>query len=135
MLLLVMGLLLLTAQQRQLDSAVLLAASQQRYLLAYNQASSALSWGLSDTWPRQTLQATTWQCRQLGSEALQACIRPSSRANLLIVRGTGEAPGAEPLWLYQLASATQQGESITLHAQKGGWLDFCPEKRATDCEG
>ncbi|CAI2790265.1 Protein of uncharacterised function (DUF2509) [Serratia ficaria] len=47
MLLLVMGLMLLNAQHRQLDQALLLASDQRRYLLAYNQAASALSWGMA----------------------------------------------------------------------------------------
>jgi len=42
LMLLVMGLMLLNAQHRQLDHALLLASDQQRYLLAYNQAVSAL---------------------------------------------------------------------------------------------
>lgn len=50
MLLLALGLMLLNAQHRQLDNALLLAADQQRYLQAYNQAASALSWGMSQRW-------------------------------------------------------------------------------------
>ncbi|WP_447886282.1 YgdB family protein [Serratia fonticola] len=133
MLLLVMGLMLLTAQQRQLDSALLLAVDQQRYLRAYNQAASALSWGLTQPWPRESLQASHWSCQQISSEALQACARLSARTGLVMVRGAGDVAGAEPLWLYQLA--TQQGGAggYLLKAQKGGWLDFCPEKRESDC--
>ncbi|ATM77125.1 MULTISPECIES: YgdB family protein [Serratia] len=133
MLLLVMGLMLLTAQQRQLDSALLLAVDQQRYLRAYNQAASALSWGLAQPWPRESLQASHWSCQQISGEALQACARLSARTGLVMVRGAGDIAGSEPLWLYQLA--TQQGGAggHLLKAQKGGWLDFCPEKRESDC--
>lgn len=130
MLLLVMGLMLLTAQQRQLDSALLLAVDQQRYLRAYNQAASALSWGLAQSWPREALQATRWSCQQMSGEALLACARLSARTGLVMVRGAGDVTGAEPLWLYQLA--TQNGGN-RLKAQRGGWLDFCPEKRESDC--
>lgn len=133
MLLLVMGLMLLTAQQRQLEGALLLAADQQRYLRAYNQAASALSWGLAQPWPRESLQATKWSCQQLGGEALLACARISAHSGLVMVRGAGDIVGSEPLWLYQLATQSGGAGSHMLKAQKGGWLDFCPEKRESDC--
>ncbi|TQI81948.1 uncharacterized protein DUF2509 [Serratia fonticola] len=133
MLLLVMGLMLLTAQQRQLDSALLLAADQQRYLIAYNQAASALSWGLAQQWPRASLRATRWHCLPKNAQALQACARLSSRSGIVVVRGEGDIAGSEPLWLYQLATEVREAGGIKLIAQKGGWLDFCPEKRESDC--
>ncbi|WP_431225226.1 YgdB family protein [Serratia sp. L9] len=134
MLMLVMGLMLLTAQQRQLDSALLLVADRQHYLKAYNQAASGLSWGLAQSWPRGSLQATSWYCLQQSSDALQTCARLSSRSGVVVVRGAGEIAGAEPVWLYQLATEAPGDGSIKLTVQKGGWLDFCPEKRATDCD-
>lgn len=133
MLLLVMGLMLLTAQQRQLDSALLLAVDQQRYLRAYNQAASALSWGLSQPWPQSVLQSSRWYCLPVNSDALQACARYSSRADIVVVRGAGAPLGGEPLWLYQLATEVQEMGNSRFKAQKGGWLDFCPEKRERDC--
>ncbi|MHA7845573.1 YgdB family protein [Serratia sp. D1N4] len=133
MLLLVMGLMLLNAQQRQLDSALLLAVDQQRYLRAYNQAVSALNWGLVQQWPREQLTATRWHCRPLPTDALQACVRRSSRIGIVVVRGAGVIANAEPLWLYQLASETNTVGDVALQAEKGGWLDFCPEKKESDC--
>jgi hypothetical protein len=138
MLLLLMGLLLLTAQQKQLDSALLLATDQQRYLKAYNQAASALSWGLVQPWPRVTLSATEWYCLQTDSDALSACARLSARPGVIMLRGQGDIPRSAPLWLYQLTTEaskgeTIKGETISLQALKGGWLDFCPEKRGSDC--
>lgn len=64
MLLLVIRLMLLNAQHRQLDHALLLAGGQQRYLLAYNQAASALSWKMAQRWPRDQLTINSWLCRQ-----------------------------------------------------------------------
>lgn len=133
MLLLVMGLMLLTAQQRQVDSALLLATDQQRYLRAYNQAASALSWGLVQQWPAEYLRASQWHCLREQTEALLACIRRSTRTGIVMVRGAGEMPGAEPMWLYQLATEVRTAGNLRLKAEKGGWLDFCPEKRESDC--
>ncbi len=99
MLLLALGLMLLNAQHRQLDNALLLAADQQRYLQAYNQAASALSWGMSQRWPRTELSAAAWLCRQRAE--LTACARLSARVGVVTVRGLGEMRGGEPLWLYQ----------------------------------
>ncbi|WP_417903524.1 YgdB family protein [Chania multitudinisentens] len=133
MLLLVMGLMLLNAQQRQLDSALLLAVDQQRYLRAYNQAVSALNWGLVQSWPREQLTTARWQCQQLLADTLQACARRSSRPGIVLVRGAGIIPESEPLWLYQLAAETSAVGDIRLQTEEGGWLDFCPEKKESDC--
>ncbi|WON78959.1 YgdB family protein [Serratia sp. UGAL515B_01] len=133
MMLLVVGLMMLTAQHRQLDSALLLAADQQRYLRAYNQAASALSWGLAQSWPRTSLQTRHWHCQEWQDEALLACVKRLGLGGVVMVRGAGQIPGAEPLWLYQLATEFGGEGGINLKAQKGGWLDFCPAKRESDC--
>lgn len=77
MLLLVMGLILLNAQQCQLDHALLLAGDQQRYLLAYNQASSALSWRMMQRSPRDQLTINAWLCRQ--ASGLTAYVKLSDK--------------------------------------------------------
>lgn len=133
MLLLALGLTLLNAQHRQLDNALLLAVDQQRYLQAYNQAASALSWGMLQRWPRTELSATAWLCRQRAE--LTACARLSARAGVVTVRGLGEMRGGEPLWLYQWGAFHGEEAVGRVQAQPGGRLDFCPEKRLADCEG
>ncbi len=133
MLLLALGLMLLNAQHRQLDNALLLAADQQRYLQAYNQAASALSWGMSQRWPRAELSAAVWLCRQRAE--LTACARLSARAGVVTIRGLGEMRGGEPLWLYQWGTFNGAETAGKVQAQPGGRLDFCPEKRLTDCDG
>ncbi|RLM08812.1 YgdB family protein [Gibbsiella quercinecans] len=132
LLLLAMGLMLLTAQQRQLDNALLMAADQQQYLRAYNQAASALAWGLTQRWPQAELRAGAWHCRQQGSDNLKACARPASREGVVVLRGMGEMRNMSPFWLYAL---TVPGAGDLLIAEPGGWLDFCPEKNAADCDG
>lgn len=132
MLLLALGLMLLNAQHRQLDNALLLAADQQRYLQAYNQAASALSWGMIQRWPRADLTAAAWLCRQRAE--LTACARLSARAGVVMVRGLGEMRGGEALWLYQLGKFDDEDPTGGLIAQPGGRLDFCPEKKAADCD-
>lgn len=131
MLVLVMGLLLLGAQQKQLDSALLLGVEQRRYLQAYNRASSALNWGLTQSWPPSLLNAGAWRCQRQPASGLQACVKRASRADMILLRGLGEIPAADPLWLYQLAMPDAHGR---LRAEPGGWLDFCPEKDAAACE-
>lgn len=131
MLLLVMGLMLLNAQHRQLDSALLLAADQQRYLQAYNQAASALNWGVAQSWPRNRLAVNGWWCRQTAE--LRTCAKLSAQAGIVLVRGDGAMSEGEPLRLYQLAKPDGEGDTFGLRAEIGGWLDFCPEKREADC--
>ncbi|MCS3407353.1 YgdB family protein [Serratia sp. AKBS12] len=129
MLLLAMGLMLLTAQQRQLDNALLLAADQQRYLVAYNQAASALNWGMVQPWPVARLTVQRWHCLRHLAE-LQVCGKMSVRAGIVVLRGQGTLAGDRPLWLYQLAMPDDKGK---LAAVTGGRLDFCPEKNEADC--
>ena len=133
MLLLALGLMLLNAQHRQLDNALLLAADQQRYLQAYNQAASALSWGMSQRWPRADLTAAAWLCRQHAE--LTACARLSARAGVVTIRGLGEMRGGETLWLYQWGAFDGAEAAGKVQGQPGGRLDFCPEKRLADCDG
>ncbi|NIH11356.1 MAG: YgdB family protein [Serratia symbiotica] len=129
--LLVMGFMLLNAQHRQLDHALLLAGDQQRYLLAYNQAASALSWGMAQRWPRDQLTINGWLCRQ--ASGLTACVRLSAKRGLLMVRGAGEIRGSDPLWLYQLSKLESVDRDVGLIAESGGWLDFCPDQKSTVC--
>ncbi|CAI0696991.1 MULTISPECIES: YgdB family protein [Serratia] len=131
MLLLVMGLMLLNAQHRQLDQALLLASDQRRYLLAYNQAASALSWGMAQRWPLERLSGQRWLCRP--GFGFSACVRLSARQGVVLVRGEGEMRGGEPLRLYQLARAGGDAADVELMAEPGGWLDFCPEKGPAGC--
>ena len=132
MMLLVMGLMLLNAQHRQLDSALLLAADEKRYLLAYNQAASALSWGVAQSWSHGQLNESGWWCRQ--TTELRACAKLSSQAGIVLVRGEAPMNGAEPLRLYQRSKPEGATGEIALRAETGGWLDFCPEKKQADCE-
>lgn len=132
MMLLVMGLMLLNAQQRQLNSALLLASDQQRYLQAYNQAASALSWGMAQRWPLGGLNADGWLCRRNGG--LTACARLSAREGIVLLRGEGALRGGPPLRLYQQSKPEGARAEVGLVAEPGGWLDFCPEKREAGCE-
>ncbi|MDW5501962.1 YgdB family protein [Pseudomonas lundensis] len=131
MMLLVMGLMLLNAQHRQLDSALLLAADEKRYLQAYNQAASALSWGVAQSWPRGRLATNGWWCQQ--ASELRACAKLSAQAGIVLVRGDALVNHDEPLRLYQRAKPDGVGGDISLRAETGGWLDFCPEKKQADC--
>ncbi|MGE6303477.1 YgdB family protein [Serratia liquefaciens] len=132
MMLLVMGLMLLNAQRRQLDSALLLATDEMRYLRAYNQAASALSWGVAQSWSHGQLNESGWWCRQ--TTELRACAKLSSQAGIVLVRGEAPMNGTEPLRLYQRSKPEGATGDIALRAETGGWLDFCPEKKQADCE-
>ncbi|CAI0957555.1 YgdB family protein [Serratia grimesii] len=131
MMLLVLGLMLLNAQHRQLDSALLLSADEKHYLQAYNQAVSALSWGVAQSWPRDRLVTTDWWCQK--TDALRACAKLSAQTGIVLVRGEAEMNHGEPLRIYQRTKPDGTESSIGLVAEAGGWLDFCPEKKQVDC--
>lgn len=127
MLLLALGLMLLNAQHRQLDNALLLAADQQRYLQAYNQAASALSWGMSQRWPRAELSAAAWLCRQ--RVELTACARLSTRAGVVTVRGLGEMHGGSRFGCINGACLTMQ-RLLARCKRSQGAAGFLPREKA-----
>ncbi|KAA8997775.1 DUF2509 family protein [Affinibrenneria salicis] len=151
MLLLVVGLLLVGGLRQQLDAAVRLGNDEHRYLRAFNQALSSLSWGASLDWPRHE----GWQCRQFSRDGLTACLLMTGRADEdVVLRGEGQLPGeARSLRLYQRARMPGPADDVAdvfagapgrvdnvpaadgaLRMLAQGWLDFCPLREEGLCE-
>lgn len=122
--LLVLATLMLHGMQRQLDASLSLVADEQQYVQDFQQAQSALNWGLRQKW---TL-ATGWSCQIEGQYRWRACLLRRDD-NKGIVFGEPLLQGAsspdaklEPLRLWHWVTFYGDG----LKPLPGGWIDFCP---------
>lgn len=132
MLISVIGLLLMSGLQRQLDAAIQMGNDERHYLRAFNQALSSLNWGMHLDWP--PLQ-DDWTCQTLAADTLNVCLKRASDEGLGLLRGEGLLPSQRrSLFLYQrVAFSGLASERITLQIVSRGWLDFCPDKQAGRC--
>jgi len=134
-----LGLLALNTLNQHLNSALALTGQEHRYLQAWQQAASSLSWGASQRWLLST--SPTWQCQSLttgpaADRPLRSCVRPSHRPGIFILKGEGQGlEGEAPLVLYQLASHNKQARGSAIFTPlKGGWVDFCPLPTPRGCD-
>ncbi|QTF10869.1 YgdB family protein [Brenneria izadpanahii] len=132
MLISIVGLLLMSGLQRQLDAAMRTGSDERHYLRAFNQALSSLNWAMSLRWRDA---GTHWQCRTLATEGLKACLRKASDDVQWLLRGEGRLPASQrPLVLYRrVAALTSESQHVTLQSVPHGWLDFCPDKDSELC--
>jgi hypothetical protein len=141
---LLLGLAALTAWQRRMDVSLTLIQDQARYMTAFHQAESALSWGLRQSW-----QGDRKQCLHPPGEGFRACLQASVVSERWILRGeSAVVPGLPaPLCLYRLVtirplrSPERDGDDAysgspqepDVHSSyyalvplPGGWLDYPP---------
>lgn len=126
-----LGMIALNSLQQQLSAGLALTSHQHRYAIAWENAASSLSWGVSEPW-KLTAQ-TKWQCQTLTVGIMTAgsgrtCVRPSLREDVFVVRGEGRSSEeGEPVILYQQVSAQKQADGLLIFSPlRQGWLDFCP---------
>jgi len=98
---------------------------EKQYYIAENRALSSIQWAITLDWLPVTL---VWQCQNLPSLELNACIKKSSLpvGNYILVRGQ-----FAQINRYHLA--TYNGDGM-LVIDKGHWLDYCPENRQSNCD-
>lgn len=133
MLISIMGLILMSGLQRQLDATVQMGNDERHYLRAFNQALSSLSWGMNVGWP--PLQ-DSWTCQKMATDMLNVCLKKSTSEGVGILRGEGVLPfQRRPLFLYQrVVLSGMASDRLTLQFASRGWLDFCPDKEAERCD-
>lgn len=132
MLISIVGLLLMSGLQRQLDAAMRMANDERRYLRAFNQALSSLNWAQSLRW-RDAQDG--WQCQTMATEELKVCLTKASGEGIWLLRGEGSIPAASrPLTAYQrVVALTSTAGHVTLQPVARGWLDFCPDRDEIRC--
>jgi Protein of unknown function (DUF2509). len=122
--LMTVGLILLTGFNLLINSWQKTVIMEIDYYKRFNHASSSLTWGIYQKWATPT---TSWQCLTQSTYQLKACIKKSALTidNYVLVRGE-----ASHVFLFTLAHY----ENNQLVVEKGHWLDYCPEKKSSNCE-
>lgn len=88
-----------------------------------NLAESALSWGLNQPWPPVT---SNWFCLNYRPN-VKSCLKQSKSFKGLILTGESQS-----IKRYRLISQSESGKLVP---HRNGWLDYCPEKKESDCDG
>jgi hypothetical protein len=96
---------------------------EKRYYHHFNQAISALNWGLQQRWPSPSQH---WYCQAFTDSQIMSCIKQSKHTGFTVIKGISAS-----LPLYALVIYYPDGR---LYFTKGQWLDFCPEPNEVDCE-
>ncbi|WP_192458062.1 YgdB family protein [Musicola keenii] len=131
MLMLVIGMLILSGLQRQLEAQMLQDRDEQRALEDFNLASSALKWGLTLEW---RIDDDGWQCQSAGVDALRACLRLNAGGRIGLLRGERLAAGvARPAAFYYRVVPALINDRPIIQPIAGGWLDVCPVAGAQNC--
>ncbi|MGA5657520.1 YgdB family protein [Rahnella contaminans] len=135
-----LGLIALNSLQQQLSAGLALTSSQHRFVIAWENASTVLAWGVQQSWKAST--GSDWQCQDVAAGLLisgkgRVCVRPSLRPDLFLLRGEGQmAEGGEPVMQFQQASVKNKTDgTLVFIPLKQGWLDFCPETNELICNG
>lgn len=135
-----LGLIALNSLQQQLSAGLALTSSQHRFVIAWENASTALAWGVQQSWKAST--GSDWQCQDVAAGILisgkgRVCMRPSLRPDVFLLRGAGQmAESGEPVIHFQKASGKKQADgTLVFIPLKQGWLDFCPETNELICNG
>ena len=133
-----LGLIALNSLQQQLSAGLALTSNQHRYVIAWENAASSLTWGSRQSW--KDSNEPVWQCRDvvagiIASGTGKVCVRPSLRQDIFLVRGEGRiSKGNDPVMQYQQVSVNKQASGeVTFMPLKQGWLDFCPEADEMAC--
>lgn len=96
----------------------------KRYYQQFNQAQSSIEWAMTQQW---TIPTEHWQCQELLTYQLSACIKVAGLLNGEYVIVKGEF---QQFKLFHLA--TLYNGKLTL--QQGHWLDYCPNNKSQYCE-
>lgn len=118
LLLLVIGSLILTGLNLQLDAFTRVVSRERQLILQQANVQSALEWGKSQLWP----VGPGIQCKK-GSHG-RVCLRVTEDNRVLLIAGSGE------LLLWR-GGIIQDGRVLF---SPHGWSDFCPLKEGALCQ-
>ncbi|WP_120508914.1 YgdB family protein [Rahnella bruchi] len=133
-----LALIALSSLQQQLSAGLALTSNQHRFVIAWENASSALAWGISQPW--KAFSDARWQCQDvpamlISSDGGRVCVRASLRQDVYVLRAEGTTgEGKATVKLFQQASMKKQADGkLSFSPLKQGWLDFCPEADEQVC--
>uniref|UniRef100_UPI0036D8AE81 YgdB family protein n=1 Tax=Photorhabdus sp. RM322S TaxID=3342825 RepID=UPI0036D8AE81 len=132
LMLLAVSLMMLKALHHHLDNALIMMVDERRYLKAFQQAESALSWGMAQSWLLYRDKTEEWYCLQQQEFHLTSCLKRYS-SNFFLLKGVAEVASGQFVGLYQWMKLISSGGSDSLIPVESGWLDFCPEADTGFC--
>ncbi|SQH14421.1 DUF2509 family protein [Providencia heimbachae] len=128
--LMTMGLLLLKAihyyQERARDELL----REIKYVEVFNQAESALAWGLGQLWKGDRSRKASWECKQVPTLLWHSCLKHYS-GSIFILSGKSNFKQGEQINVYRwvkLVAGTQK-----IQARTQSWLDYCPVEKKGFC--
>lgn len=121
LMLLILGALLLTGHNQQLNTLLLIVNAESRSIRQQAMAHSAMEWARTLAW----LPAKERQCHTHPSQPWWACLRTNGTEGQLL------SAGSEGTILWRLGSDVAGKVVFSPH----GWSDFCPIKEAALCQG
>ncbi|MGV3344675.1 DUF2509 family protein [Enterobacteriaceae bacterium LUAb1] len=124
LLILMMGGVLLTLSQQQLERGMALAWDEGQYQQAWQDAESVLNWGLTQSWTEKN----SIDCRTLADIQGQVCLLPQKDRRLLLRAEGGAACYRLTHWRWVTRRQTR------LIPLNHGWIDFCPLNERAACE-
>lgn len=119
LLLLVLGSLILTGLNQQLETFSALVGSERNAILHQAGVQSTLEWGKVQQWALQP----DVQCRQPGQQS-RVCLRLLNDNQVLLIAGDHD------VLLWQLGAIIERHIRFSPH----GWTDFCPLKENALCQ-
>lgn len=119
LLLLMLGSLMLTGLNQQLDALMRIVRADSEALYHQATAQSALEWGRTLPWPTDADAA----CQQHPQQPWRACLRILAQRAVLITSSGG-------ITLWRLGEMSAEGVVFLPH----GWSDFCPLKESALCQ-
>lgn len=119
LLLLMLGSLMLTGLNQQLDALMRIVRADSQAIYHQATAQSALEWGRTLSWQTQVDAV----CQQHPQQPWRACLRILDARAVLIASSGG-------ITLWRQGEVTAEGVIFLPH----GWRDFCPLKESALCQ-
>lgn len=103
---------------------------EKKYIQAFNQAESALSWGVIQSWQLNNTKNAGWQCQQEPSQSWMSCIKHYKGSQFIL---TGRSPykgnGYVSVYRWVVPIVGTQKVQVRMN----GWLDYCPVDKKGFC--
>lgn len=129
MLLMAIGMVLLTAQHRQMAERAAHYTKEREYLQSYQWAISALSWAVMQTWPAEEADKQ----RQRHASGWEACLFADKTGEQWILSGQDIRQNGRGLRLFHLIDH-EEDDMEQIRLTPHGWLDYCPDSKEEICD-
>ncbi|WP_318564615.1 YgdB family protein [Providencia stuartii] len=128
--LMTMGLLLLKTLHFYQDNARDEFFREKSYIEAFNQAESALAWGLKQSWRLTTYRGANWQCQRPPTQTWVSCIK-HYKSGQFVLSGKGLYKGRHYVTVYRWVAPISKTQKVRPRIK--GWLDYCPVNQKGFC--